>query len=131
MPCCPLLRWSGWEVRRSRTSPAVPKRRSGPSRPITGIEIGEDVNHTGPGGARARSARHWYEQGEEPDYRFSLANERTLLAWVRTGLALLAGSVAVAQLSPTTSRGGFGTLLGLLLAVGAIDLRGCECPGDH
>ena len=24
----------------------------------------------------------------EPDYRFSLANERTLLAWVRTALAL-------------------------------------------
>ena len=26
--------------------------------------------------------------GREPDYRFSLANERTLLAWVRTALAL-------------------------------------------
>lgn len=36
-----------------------------------------------------------YDGGEEPDYRFSLANERTLLAWVRTALALMAGGVAV------------------------------------
>ena len=28
--------------------------------------------------------------GEEPDPRFSLANERTFLAWTRTSLALLA-----------------------------------------
>ena len=34
----------------------------------------------------------------EPDYRFSLANERTFLAWIRTALALLAGGVAVHQL---------------------------------
>ncbi|GAA4682568.1 hypothetical protein GCM10023226_19640 [Nocardioides nanhaiensis] len=36
-----------------------------------------------------------YADGEEPDYRFSLANERTLLAWLRTALALLAAGVAV------------------------------------
>jgi len=36
--------------------------------------------------------------GTDPDYRFTLANERTFLAWVRTGLALLAGSVALASL---------------------------------
>ena len=35
----------------------------------------------------------WRQQGEEPDYRFSLANERTFLAWIRTSLALLAGGV--------------------------------------
>ena len=35
-----------------------------------------------------------------PDYRFTLANERTLLAWLRTGLALVAGGVAVAQYAP-------------------------------
>jgi putative membrane protein len=34
----------------------------------------------------------------EPDYRFTLANERTFLAWMRTSLALLAGGVAVRQL---------------------------------
>ncbi|WP_089802054.1 YidH family protein [Cellulomonas sp. KH9] len=36
--------------------------------------------------------------GAEPDARFSLANERTFLAWARTGLALLAGGVALEAL---------------------------------
>jgi putative membrane protein len=35
-----------------------------------------------------------------PDYRFTLANERTLLAWLRTGLAVVAGGVAVATYAP-------------------------------
>src|SRR3978361_989543 len=35
-----------------------------------------------------------------PDYRFTLANERTMLAWPRTGLALVAGGVAVATYAP-------------------------------
>jgi putative membrane protein len=39
---------------------------------------------------------HWvYGAGEEPDPRFTLANERTFLAWVRTALAMLAGGVAL------------------------------------
>jgi putative membrane protein len=38
--------------------------------------------------------------GEPPDYRFSLANERTFLAWIRTGLALIAGGLACAQFLP-------------------------------
>lgn len=38
---------------------------------------------------------HWQEQGQEPDYRFSLANERTFLAWMRTALALLAAGVVL------------------------------------
>lgn len=36
-----------------------------------------------------------YDHGEEPDPRFSLANERTFLAWIRTALALLAGAAAI------------------------------------
>lgn len=35
------------------------------------------------------------EVGSDPDYRFSLANERTFLAWVRTALGLLAGGVVL------------------------------------
>jgi putative membrane protein len=37
-------------------------------------------------------------EGRDPDYRFSLANERTFLAWIRTALGLLAGGVAVVAL---------------------------------
>ncbi|CAN5323365.1 hypothetical protein BH18ACT9_BH18ACT9_02400 [soil metagenome] len=36
-----------------------------------------------------------YGSGAEPDYRFSLANERTFLAWIRTALALVASGVAL------------------------------------
>lgn len=32
--------------------------------------------------------------GTDPDYRFTLANERTFLAWIRTALALAAGGLA-------------------------------------
>ncbi|UQA96328.1 YidH family protein [Streptomyces halobius] len=40
------------------------------------------------------------EEGTTPDYRFSLANERTFLAWLRTGLALIGGGFAVDQFLP-------------------------------
>ena len=39
-----------------------------------------------------------YGVGTEPDPRFSMANERTFLAWVRTALALLAVGVALESL---------------------------------
>lgn len=45
------------------------------------------------------TARRWprrvYGSGEEPDYRFSLANERTFMAWIRTALAFLVAGLAV------------------------------------
>lgn len=50
-------------------------------------------------GSEGRRWPGWvYGQGDEPDYRFSLANERTLLAWLRTALALLAAGVALDQI---------------------------------
>ncbi|HET9257569.1 MAG TPA: DUF202 domain-containing protein [Pseudonocardiaceae bacterium] len=52
----------------------------------------------------------------EPDYRFTLANERTFLAWLRTSLALLAAAVAVAQLVPEFVIMGARHVLGGLLA---------------
>ncbi|WP_433619009.1 YidH family protein [Dactylosporangium sp. CA-139114] len=50
--------------------------------------------------------RSWFDpdevrsEGTTPDYRFSLANERTFLAWMRTALALIGGGLAVAQFLP-------------------------------
>ena len=46
-----------------------------------------------------RFPRWVYGTGTDPDARFSLANERTFLAWIRTSLALLAGGVALEALA--------------------------------
>jgi len=55
------------------------------------------------GPVRRRPHRHLVPpnpraQGTDPDYRFSLANERTFLAWIRTSLALAAGGLGAASL---------------------------------
>jgi len=61
---------------------------------------------------------HETGKGETPvDYRFTLANERTFLAWVRTALALLAGAVAVLHLLPLDWGEGIRTTVGLALAL--------------
>ncbi|MCM0621368.1 YidH family protein [Nocardioides bruguierae] len=53
-------------------------------------------------GATDRGTRRFpagvYAAGGEPDPRFSLANERTFLAWIRTSLALGAAGVALVAL---------------------------------
>lgn len=61
-----------------------------------------------------------YGSGEEPDYRFSLANERTLLAWLRTALALLAGGVAVDAIDLSMPERLQGLLAGLLVLLGML-----------
>jgi inner membrane protein YidH len=40
------------------------------------------------------------DDGTEPDARFTMANERTFLAWSRTSLALVVAGLAIAQLLP-------------------------------
>ena len=60
------------------------------------------------------------EIGEEPDARFTYANERTFLAWNRTALALIATGVAATQLLPALDIEFGRRLLGLpLIAMGA------------
>ena len=71
---------------------------------------------------RPRKERPLHEVGEHPDYRFSLANERTYLAWIRTSLALLAGGVAVVQLVPEFSVAGARHILGVALILMAITI---------
>jgi putative membrane protein len=73
------------------------------------------------------SAREDTDRAGEPvDYRFTLANERTFLAWIRTALGLLAGGVAVHAVVQKEWNVDFRTalavsclLLSLILAVGA------------
>lgn len=65
-------------------------------------------------------SRRWpasvYGVGDEPDPRFSLANERTFLAWIRTGLAFVTaglGVAALAHFAPAT--GGRFLIAGLVM----------------
>ncbi|MCB7136488.1 YidH family protein [Cellulosimicrobium marinum] len=69
-----------------------------------------------------RRPRSVYGVGTEPDARFSLANERTALAWVRTGVGLVAGGVALTSFST------FANLPGLVDLVAAVAcLVGAAC----
>ena len=55
----------------------------------------------------------------EPDVRFSYANERTFLAWIRTALALVTAGLAITQLLPPFDFPGGRRLIGLpLIALG-------------
>ncbi|WP_182346893.1 YidH family protein [Tomitella gaofuii] len=57
---------------------------------------------------------------KEPDYRFTLANERTFLAWIRTSLGLVAGGVVVHQLVEPLHVEGARTVIALGCVVLAI-----------
>jgi putative membrane protein len=76
--------------------------------------------------AAVRSPVRWLvgqppeEIGEEPDPRFSYANERTFLAWNRTALALISVGLAVTNLLPPFNVPFGRRLIGLpLIALGA------------
>ncbi len=58
----------------------------------------------------------WRKTGNTPDYRFSMANERTFLAWIRTSLALIAGALAIDQLAPEIAPGPVRIMLCVILA---------------
>jgi putative membrane protein len=73
-----------------------------------GVDAREEARTAGP------------DDEHEPDYRFTLANERTFLAWLRTSLSLLAAGVAVVQLVPAFPLPGARAVTGALLAVLAV-----------
>ena len=68
--------------------------------------------------------RRWpgwvYAAGEEPDYRFSFANERTFLAWVRTSLALMAAGVALDAVTLSISERAQHALAFVLVVLGVL-----------
>ncbi|WP_319243999.1 DUF202 domain-containing protein [uncultured Propionivibrio sp.] len=53
--------------------------------------------------------------GEAPDYRFTLANERTFLAWIRTALGFLAAGVGLEQVLPNLTNHAVWEALSLFL----------------
>lgn len=75
-------------------------------------------------GWRPRALR----DGNDPDPRFTLANERTFLAWIRTSLGLIAGAVALEAFAgdqiPTEVRTPLaGTLLMLAAVLSVVAFR--------
>ena len=101
--------------------PRVP----GPVRPAAG----GDRRPAPPAACMGAVATRWAQRrkepldqvGVQPDYRFSFANERTFLAWIRTALALVAGGLAANEVLPTFDVPGGRRLLGLpLIALGAV-----------
>ena len=64
--------------------------------------LGEDSPRD-PG--KRRFPKRVYSVGNDPDPRFSLANERTFLAWLRTSLAFIAAGVALEALGFPESDG--------------------------
>lgn len=70
---------------------------------------------------RSWLARTLLPEGSEPDPRFTLANERTFLAWTRTSLAFLAGGIALEAFPlPNVSDTAQSAIAALIIAVGLL-----------
>ena len=59
-----------------------------------------DHESVAPGGLGPPAGPGAPDTGTEPDARFTLANERTFLAWNRTALALVVAGLGIVQLLP-------------------------------
>jgi putative membrane protein len=58
-----------------------------------------------------------WAEGEEPDPRFTLANERTFLAWIRTALALVAAGIGLEAFVPALALPGLRQAFAVVLAL--------------
>lgn len=76
------------------------------------------------GGGRSGFSERVLRGGTEPDPRFTLANERTFLAWIRTSLALLAGGVAIEAFTADLFNDGLRQSVAVLLLVLALLIGG-------
>lgn len=61
-----------------------------------------------------------FREGDEPDPRFSLANERTFLAWLRTALAMYAAAFALEALALPEATGWRIAAASVFLALGTL-----------
>jgi putative membrane protein len=89
---------------------------------------GAGPDPAGTGAAGGGTRRVPLEQvGSDPDYRFTLANERTFLAWIRTSLALVAAGVALVQFGPALGP----RPIRLALGIGLILLSAALAAASH
>lgn len=72
------------------------------------------------GSESPRFPKRVYQVGKEPDERFTLANERTFLAWIRTSLALLSAGVGLAALNSALPSPGHHAISVILLIAGIL-----------
>ena len=70
-----------------------------------------------------RWPRQVYAVGTEPDPRFTFANERTFLAWIRTALGFLAAGVAIAAVARLAGS----VVLEIRIASAALIICGLAC----
>lgn len=66
--------------------------------------------------------------GQEPDPRFTFANERTFLAWIRTALGLIAAGVGLAAFAPELVRPGVREGLAIVLIAFGTLVSGLSYP---
>ncbi|MER7166059.1 DUF202 domain-containing protein [Micromonospora sp. NPDC000207] len=73
-----------------------------------------------PGVGSVRRPGRLFAVGSDPDPRFTLANERTFLAWIRTSLALFAAGIALEGLNLPIHAGYRLAAAVLLIALGTL-----------
>lgn len=78
----------------------------------------ESPRVSGPAARESRKPAAVYGVGDEPDPRFSLANERTTLAWLRTSMAIVAGGIALISLASLADLPRWTPLIGAAACIG-------------